>query len=108
MKPHTQGALYVAHNDLSEGKEIFISVKNKDAIAIVFQKNNTVKDREEALANAERIVKACNSHDELVSVLTNIHKEITSQHVMNKQNNSGRNWEKELTEIGYALNKLLM
>ncbi len=50
---HTQGEWEVRTNSESPEKEIFVAVKGKDAIAILFDDNSTVNSKETALANAK-------------------------------------------------------
>ena len=44
---HTQGKWVVSTNKLTEGKEVFVQIENKAAIALLFQDNSTVNNREE-------------------------------------------------------------
>ena len=68
---HTQGEWTVS----DEGNNgIFIHVNRicSPALAKLYTKNDIVESRGQALANAERIVKAINNHDELVGTLMKI------------------------------------
>ncbi len=70
---HTKGTLEVRINPTTTDKEVFIAIKDANAIALLYQSNSTVNSREEAIANANRIVKAVNMHDELLQLVRELH-----------------------------------
>ena len=76
---HTEGELKVS----DEGRNgIFIHVNQicSPALAKIYTNNDIVKSREQALANAERIVKAVNGYDEALSALR------TAEHTLTQLN----------------------
>lgn len=72
---HTKGG-YVLNNQGDNGIYVVTDAPYSDAILRVYTDNATVKSKEEAVANAERIIKAVNCHDELVEALAIAYNEI--------------------------------
>ncbi len=75
MNKHTQGKWIVDVNKHTENKEVFVKIENKSAIARLFENNETVKSKEEAIANATLMAAA----PDLLKALKGLREEVTKQ-----------------------------
>jgi len=102
----TKGELYVSTIIQPEGAFIYSKDFPESAIARCYADNRTVESKEEAKANADRIVKAVNMHDELLRFIKII--SIHDEHFLSQDAfNTREDCEREIMHLAKKASQLL-